>query len=45
MRILKAKVYGKAQGVWFRKWTQTKAHELGISGWVKNENNGRKIYK
>jgi acylphosphatase len=34
------KIYGRVQGVWFRKWAQSKAQELGISGWVKNESNG-----
>ena len=34
------KIYGRVQGVWFRKWAQSKANEFGISGWVKNEPNG-----
>jgi len=34
------KIYGRVQGVWFRKWAQSKADEFGISGWVKNESNG-----
>ena len=29
-------VSGKVQRVWFRKQTQTKALELGLTGWVKN---------
>ena len=29
-------VSGKVQKVWFRKYTQDKATELGITGWVKN---------
>jgi acylphosphatase len=29
-------VSGKVQRVWFRKQTQTKASELGLTGWVKN---------
>ena len=29
-------VSGKVQKVWFRKYTQVKATELGITGWVKN---------
>ena len=37
---LHIKVYGRVQGVWFRKWAQIKANELGINGWVKNESNG-----
>lgn len=29
-------VFGKVQGVYFRKYTQNKANELGIFGWCKN---------
>lgn len=28
------------QGVWFRKYTESKANELGIKGFVRNEPNG-----
>jgi acylphosphatase len=34
------RITGKVQGVFFRKSTQQKAQELGINGWVKNENDG-----
>jgi acylphosphatase len=30
------KVTGRVQGVWFRKFTEEKAKEIGIKGWVKN---------
>ena len=33
-------VKGKVQGVWFRKSTLEKAHQLGINGIVKNQNDG-----
>ena len=29
-------VLGKVQGVWFRANTQKKAHQLGVTGWVRN---------
>ncbi|KAL7294657.1 acylphosphatase-1 [Trichogramma pretiosum] len=29
-------VYGRVQGVFFRKFTQSKAKELGLSGWCMN---------
>uniref|UniRef100_A0A834VCZ1 Acylphosphatase n=1 Tax=Sarcoptes scabiei TaxID=52283 RepID=A0A834VCZ1_SARSC len=34
------KVFGKVQGVFFRKYTQAKARELGLFGYVKNEFDG-----
>lgn len=37
-------VSGRVQKVWFRKQTQTKALEIGLTGWVKNLlNQGVKI--
>ena len=40
MRMLKAKVYGKVQGVWFRKYTLDCAHRFGLVGTVKNLDDG-----
>ena len=40
MRMLKAKVYGKVQGVWFRKYTLKCANRLGLVGMVKNLDDG-----
>lgn len=34
------KVYGRVQGVVFRNSTKSKADELGLAGWVKNEDDG-----
>lgn len=36
MRVLKAKVYGKVQGVWFRQYTLDGARDIGVVGMVKN---------
>ena len=36
MRVLIAKVYGKVQGVWFRKYTLDSARDIGVVGMVKN---------
>ncbi|UTW61466.1 acylphosphatase [bacterium SCSIO 12741] len=36
-------VYGKVQGVWYRKSTQVEALKLGLTGWVKNEPDGSVI--
>ncbi len=37
---LKINVSGKVQGVWFRAKTKEKADELGVFGFVQNENDG-----
>ncbi|XP_012550885.3 acylphosphatase-1 [Bombyx mori] len=36
-------VFGKVQGVFFRKFTQKKALELGLKGWVMNTAQGTVI--
>ncbi|CAG9561972.1 unnamed protein product [Danaus chrysippus] len=36
-------VFGKVQGVFFRKHTQKKATELGLKGWVMNTSQGTVI--
>ncbi|CAB4473137.1 unnamed protein product [Rhizophagus irregularis] len=33
-------VFGKVQGVWFRKYTKDKANELKLVGYVKNTERG-----
>ena len=38
--MLKAKVYGKVQGVCFRKYTLDCAHRFGLVGTVKNLDDG-----
>ena len=34
-------VSGKVQGVFYRKYTEKKAKELGLLGWCKNLSDGR----
>jgi acylphosphatase len=40
MKTVSILVSGKVQGVWFRKHTQEKAIELGITGTVENRSDG-----
>lgn len=35
-------VFGKVQGVYFRKYTQMKARELGVKGWVMNTSRAKR---
>lgn len=35
-----ARVEGRVQGVWFRDYTQRKALEIGVTGWVRNRADG-----
>jgi len=39
-KACKIRVYGRVQGVWFRAYTQRKAQELDIKGFVRNEADG-----
>ncbi|MBI3216464.1 MAG: acylphosphatase [Mycobacterium sp.] len=38
---LTAWVHGRVQGVGFRWWTRARALELGLTGYAKNQNDGR----
>jgi acylphosphatase len=40
IRHYNIRVSGKVQGVWFRKFTQLKAKELDVKGFVRNEPDG-----
>ncbi len=40
MKTLKIQVFGLVQGVSFRFYAKEKAEELGIKGWVKNQEDG-----
>ena len=40
MKLYKITITGKVQGVFFRKYTEQKANELGIKGVVKNLDDG-----
>lgn len=40
LKHLNITIVGRVQGVWFRKYTESKANELGIKGFVRNEPSG-----
>lgn len=40
MKGFSFQIHGKVQGVFFRKYTERRAHELGLSGWVANAPDG-----
>ena len=40
MKAFRAKITGKVQGVWFRKYTKETADRLNIKGFVRNEPDG-----
>ncbi|MER8826639.1 acylphosphatase [Mesorhizobium sp. M0938] len=39
-KAVRVKLSGRVQGVSFRVWTRTEAERLGLSGWVRNEDDG-----
>ena len=40
---LEALIRGRVQGVGFRWWVRRRAEELGLSGWVMNEDDERAV--
>ncbi len=34
------RISGRVQGVWFRAWTNKRAVDLGLDGWVRNRSDG-----
>ncbi|CAH2404526.1 acylphosphatase [Mesorhizobium ventifaucium] len=39
-KAVRVRLSGRVQGVSFRLWTRTEAERLGLSGWVRNEEDG-----
>lgn len=40
MKRVEVNIRGRVQGVSFRYYTQREAKQLGLTGWVRNENDG-----
>ncbi len=40
IRSIRVGITGHVQGVGFRAWTEQRANALGLSGWVRNAENG-----
>ena len=43
IELVKFQVYGKVQGVFFRKYTQAEAQKLGVTGWCENTEDGEGV--
>ncbi len=40
VKAVLVRVSGRVQGVSFRVWTRTQAERFGLTGWVRNEDDG-----
>lgn len=39
-KIVRARIFGRVQGVWFRECTRQRASDLSLAGWVRNRPDG-----
>ena len=40
MKSVRVVISGRVQGVWYRAWTREQASGRGLSGWVRNREDG-----
>jgi len=40
IKVVRVRVSGRVQGVWYRGWTVERATLYGLSGWVRNRADG-----
>lgn len=39
-RVVRVRIEGRVQGVWYRGWTVDEATRRGLDGWVRNRRDG-----
>lgn len=40
VKAVRVRLHGRVQGVWYRRWAEERAGDLGLDGWVRNRRDG-----